>query len=139
MEMFCKDLRNQAMKIINYEKKEMIPLTNEETESYEKQKVCYICEKEFSTNKKYRKVRDHCHYTGKFRGAAHNICNLRYKIPKEIPVVFHNDSTYDYHFIIKQLAIEFKCEFKCLGENSEKYVTFSVPIKKEHDNGETII
>ena len=47
------------------------------------------------------KVRDHCHYTGKYREAAHNIFNLRYKIPKEIPVVFHNGSTYDYHFIIK--------------------------------------
>ena len=52
MEMFCKDLRNQTMKIIHYEKKEMIPLTNEETESYEKKKVCYICKKEFSTDKK---------------------------------------------------------------------------------------
>ena len=79
MEIFCKDLRNQAMKIINYEKKEMIPLTIEETESYKKQKVCYICKKEFSTDKndkKYRKVRDHCHLTEKFRGAAHNNCNL---------------------------------------------------------------
>ena len=61
----------------------MIPLTDEENKSYEKQKVCYTCEKEFSTdddneialNKKYQKVRDHCHYTGKFRGAAHDICN----------------------------------------------------------------
>ena len=52
--------------------------------------------------KLYRK--DHCHYTGKFRGAAHSICNLRYKTPKEIPVVFHNGSTYDYHFIINKLA-----------------------------------
>ena len=54
----------------------MIPLTNEENKSYKRQKVCYICKKEFSTdddNKKYHKVRDHCHYTGKFRGAAH-IC-----------------------------------------------------------------
>ena len=61
MEMFCKDLRNQAMKIINYEKKKMIPLTNEEKESHEKQKVCYICKKEFSTDKndkEYRKVRE---------------------------------------------------------------------------------
>ena len=65
-----------------------------------------------------------------FRGAAHNICNLRYKIPKEIPVVFHSGSTYDYHFIIKQLAKEYVGEFECLGENSEKYITFSVPIKK---------
>ena len=105
MEIFCKDLRNLTIKIISHEKKEMIPLTNEEKESYEKQEVCHICEKEFSNDKKYRKVRDHCHCTGKFRGAAHNDCNLRYKVPKEIPVVFHNGSTYDYHFIIKQLNL----------------------------------
>ena len=53
----------------------MIPLTNEEKESYENQKICYMCEKEFSTDKKYCKVRDHCYYTGKYRGAAHSICN----------------------------------------------------------------
>ena len=86
-----------------------------------------------------QKVKDHCHYTGKYKGAAHSICNLRYKIPKETHVVFHNGSTYDYHFIIKQLAKEFKGNFECLGENSEKYITFSVPIKKEHDYGKTII
>ena len=71
----------------------------------------------------------------KFRGAAHSICNLRYKVPKEIPVVIHNSSTYDYHFIIKQLAEEFEGQFECLGENTEKYITFSVPIKKEVANG----
>ena len=67
-------------------------------------------EKEFKLK---QKVKDHCHYKGKFRGAAHNICNLRYKIPKEIPVVFHNGSTYDYHFIIKQLVktIIYKLKF----------------------------
>ena len=146
MKIFCKDLRDQAMKIINYEKKEMIPLTDEEKESYENQDVCYICEKEFCTNKNnkkefksYCKVRDHCHYTGKYRGAAHSSCNLRYKIPKEIPVIFHNGSTYDYHFIIKELAKEFKGNFECIGENTEKYITLSVPIKKAHDNGKTTI
>ena len=64
--------------------------------------------------------------------AKNSECNLRYKVPKEIPVVFHNGSTYDYHFIIKQLAEEFEGEFKCLGENTEKYITFSVPPKKEN-------
>ena len=59
---------------------------------------------------------------------CHNICNLRHKIPKEIPIVFHNASTYDKHLIIKQLAKEFDGHFKCLGENTEKYITFSVPI-----------
>ena len=139
MERFCKDLRDQVMKIIDHEKKEIIPLTNEKKESYEKQKVCYICDKEFSNDKKYHKVRDHCHYTAKFRGAAHNNCNLRYKIPKKIAVVFHNGSTYDYHFIIKQLVKEFEGKFDCLGENIEKYITFSVPIYKKNDNDETMI
>ena len=66
-----------------------------------------------------QKVRDHCHYTGKYRGAAHSNCNLNYKIPKEIPVIFHNGSTYDYHFIIKQLARKFEGNFDRLGENTE--------------------
>ena len=127
MEIFCKYLRDQTMKIINYEKKKGIILTNKEKESYEKQKLCHICKKKFcyDNNEKnkfrlYQKVKDHCHYTRKFRAAAHNICNLRYKIPEEIPVVFHNGSTYDYHFIIKQLVKEFKGNFDCLGENTQK-------------------
>ena len=62
------------------------------------------------------------------------MCNLRYKIPKNIPVIFHNGSTYDYHFIIKELACEFEGNFECLEENTEKYITFSVPIKKKIDN-----
>ena len=52
----------------------------------------------------YIKVRDHCHYSGKYRGTAHKICNT----PREIPVIFHNGSSYDYHFIIKGLAEEFE-------------------------------
>ena len=82
--------------------------------------------------KLYKKVRDHCHFTWKFRVAAQSICNLRYKVPHEIPVKLHNVSKYDYHFIIKELAKEFKGEeFECLGENSEKYISFSVPVKKK--------
>ena len=141
MKNFCLDLREHATKIINYEKKEMIPLTNKEKKMHNKQKVCCICEKRFSTDdgkKKYFKVKDHCHYTGEYRGAAHGICNLKYKIPKEIPVVFHNSSAYYYHLIIKELAEEFEGQFECLGENTEKYITFSVPIKKQLYNGKTI-
>ena len=132
---FSKDLREHASKIINCEKKKIIPLTKEEKIDYNDQKVCYICKKGFDTiDKKHHKVRDHCHYRGKYRGAAHNICNLRYKVPKEIPVVFHNGSTYDYHFIIKELVEEFEGNFDCLDKNTEKYITFSVPLKKKIEN-----
>ena len=81
----------------------MIPPNDEENKSYEKQKVCYICKKGFSAadddddNKKHHKVRDHCHYTGNYKGTAHDICNIRYKTPKDISILFHNGSTYDYY------------------------------------------
>ena len=142
MKKFRKDLREHATKIINYEKKEIMPLTKKEEKKHNKQEVCYICRKEFNTDdsdKKYHKVKDHFHYTGKYRGAAHDIYNLRYKIPKEIPVVFHNGSTYDYHFIIKNLAEKFEGKFEYLGENTEKYITFSVPIKKEITKKDKIV
>ena len=131
------------MKIINYEKKEMIPLTYEENKCYKEQETCHICEeklcmdKDDENYKNKRKVKDHCHYTGKFRGAAHSKCNLNYKVPKDIPIIIHNAS-YDTHFIINQLAEEFKGELNCIGENMEKYITFSVPIKKECDDNKTI-
>ena len=74
MKNFCLVLREHATKIINYENKGMIALTKKEEKKHNKQKVCHICKKRFSTddnNKKYHKVKDHCHYTGKYRGAAH--------------------------------------------------------------------
>ena len=89
--------------------------------------------------KLYQKVRDHCHYTGKLRGPPHSICILRYKVQLEIPVTIHNGSKYDYHLIIKELAEEFKGQFECLGVNTEKYITFSVPIKKENYDANKII
>ena len=73
----------------------MVLLTDKENKPYEKQKLCYICKKEFSTDendknafKLYHKVRDHCHYTGKFRGAAHNSCNLNAKHQKKFQWYF---------------------------------------------------
>ena len=87
-------------------------MTKEQQESYENAKVCYICKEKFENkhlkHKKYCKVRDHYHYTGKYRGAAHGIYNLKYIIPTKIPIVFHNGSNYGYHFVIKGLAEEFK-------------------------------
>ena len=130
MKRFCKDLKDHATKIIDFKKKIMTPLTKEEEDNYNKENICYICKKDFNNDK----VRDHYYFTGKYRRAAHNTCNLRCKIPKNIPVIFHNGSTYDYYFIIKELASEFEGNFECLGENTEKYITFSVPIKKRIEN-----
>ena len=141
IESFCQKLKEIGTEIINYEEKEMMPLTDEEIKSYERQKACRICKGGFCYDKNkekecklYQKVRDHCHYTRKFRGAAHSVCNLCYKVPKKSPIVIHNRSTYDDHFIIKQLKDKFKGNFECLGENTEKYITFLVPIKKEVTN-----
>ena len=108
MKKLCEKIKDQAMKIVSYEEKEMIPLTDEETKFYEKQKVHHICKEQFSTDKNtfklYHKIRDQCHYSRKFRGVALNICNLRYKVPKKIPVVRNNGSTYDYHLIIRRIT-----------------------------------
>ena len=139
----CKKLKEHTMKIINYEEKEMIKLTVEENRFYKEQEVCHVCKKKFCMDehydnyKNYKKVKGHCHYTGKFRGAAHSNCNLNYKVPKNILIVIHNAS-YDPHFIINQLAEEFKGELNCIGENMEKYITFSAPIKKKCDDGKTV-
>ena len=132
---FCEFLREQAMKIINFKKKKMKLLAIEQKKSYQNSKVCYICWENFedkhATGKKYPNIRGHYHYTTEYRGAAHIICNLKYSVPTEIPLVFHNGSNYDYDFIIKELLEEFGKQFNCLGENTEKYITFSVPIEKK--------
>ena len=131
------------MKITNYEKKETIPTTYEENKSFKEQETCHICKGKFCMDKNdenyknRKKVKDHCHCTGKFRGAAHNKCNLNYKFPKDIPIIIHNAS-YDTHFRTYQLAEEFKDKLNCIGENMEKYITFSATIKKKCDDGKTI-
>ena len=86
----------------------MILLTNEEYESYLNQTNSHICKKKFkykyANDEEYRRIRDRCHYTGKYRGAAHDTCNLKFSIPEEILVVFQNGSNYDYYFILRDLA-----------------------------------
>ena len=121
----------------------MMPLTKEEKKSYKKQEACHICQKEFCYDKNDgtyingSKVKNHCHYTGKFREAAHSKCNLNYEVPKDIPLIIHNAS-YDTHFIINHLAKKFKGELNCIGESMGKYITFSVPIKVNCDDCKTI-
>ena len=110
-------------------------LTKEQHESYKNAKIYHICKEKFENryfkDKKYRKIRDHCHYTGQYRGAAHSLFNLDYSVPNKIPIVSNNGPNYEYYFVIKELAEEFKNQFTCLGENSEKYISFTVPIEGE--------
>ena len=137
MEHFTKTLGNIFIKYMNFEQKPMIPLSDDEKTQHDNVKVCFFCKEEFCIDKKsrdyknYCKFRDHCHFTGKYRGAAHSICNLKYKVPKFVLVLFHNGSTYDNHLIIKQLAEDFNGYFSCIGENTEKYVSFSITFIKE--------
>ena len=77
--------------------------------------------KKFAKDKNYRNVRVHCHFTGKYTDATHITYNLRFNVPNEIPVVFHNGSNYDYYSIIKELANYLEEQFECLGENTKKH------------------
>ena len=90
MKRFCKDLKDHATRIVDFERKFITPLTKDEEDSYDKKNTCHICMKDLDSDK----VKDYCYFTGKYRGAAHNTCNLKYKIPKNISVIFHNGSTY---------------------------------------------
>ena len=85
--------------------------------SYENQNVCYICKKKLVliTATKLHSI---------FITATHDICNLRHKTPKEMPIIFCNSSTYNYHFIIKQLAKECDAQLKCFGENVKNILLF---------------
>ena len=94
-----------------------IRLNKEEQKSFDKAVVCHICSKELKEDK----VRDHCHFTGKYRGAAHNSCNLRCRKPRVLPVIFHNLQGYDAHLFIKQLAT-LPGELNCIPSTEEKYI-----------------
>ena len=106
----------------------MIELTDALKREHRAAKRCHIWLKEFN-DPRNRKVRDHCHYTGLYRGAGHNNCNLKYWIPDQIPIVFHNLSGYDAHLFIKKLGKRFNEDYiGVLAENKEKYISFNVTI-----------
>ena len=95
---------------------------------YKASEKSHICLKEFN-DPKNKKVRDHCHYTGLYRGAAHNDCNLKNKILGHISIVFYNLSGYDAHLFIKELGRRFnKNNFGVIAENRENYISFNVKI-----------
>ena len=137
VDIFIKWIENDARAIANIPEKGM-NLTEEEEKQFNEATKCWICKGEYDdTADKNKKVRDHCHYTGRFRGAAHKNCNLKYKKPNCVPVFFHNLSGYDSHLFIKKLGSSDKKEkIKCIPSNEEKYISFSKTIKtgKQYTN-----
>ena len=120
MDIFVKWIEQDVKEIANIPKVDMV-FREEECELFNKETKCWIC-KEDLTNED--KVRDHCHYTGRYRGAAHNSCNLKYKKPEFIPVVFHYLSGYDSHLFIKNLGFT-TGNIDCIPVNEEKYISFT--------------
>ena len=107
-----------------YRRPRKLFLTKEEQESFNNAKLCYICNKVLEKDR----VRDHCHFTGQYRGAAHNKCNLKCRKPRVLPVIFHNLQGYDSHLFIKQLATV-PGRLECIPSTEEKYISFSKHIK----------
>ncbi|XP_051156391.1 uncharacterized protein LOC127278634 [Leptopilina boulardi] len=110
----------------------MEPLTKQQNQEFQLSTICHICEKIFTAND--IKHRDHCHFTGKFRGAAHRNCNVNYKDSYVIPVVFHNLSGYDCHFFIRALATNFEGQINLLPVNKEKYIAFTKKVAETKIN-----
>ena len=90
---------------------------------------CYVCKGKFGC-KGYKKVRDHCHLTGRYRGAAHSVCNLKIRRPNYIPIVFHNLEGYDSHVFVKSLGIT-EGSIDCIPKTDEKYISFSKSLLME--------
>ena len=100
-----------------------------ELERFHEETRCWIChEKLTKDDVKNYKVRDHCHFTGRYRGAAHKICNLKYRKPNFTPVVFHNLSGYDIHLFVKHLSFS-EGNIDCIPNNEEKYISFTKRIQ----------
>ncbi|XP_031355178.1 uncharacterized protein LOC116179519 [Photinus pyralis] len=102
---------------------QMEPLNDLQMLGYNASTYCHICEGPILPPQV--KVRDHCHFTGRFRGSAHQACNLRYKAPHMIPIFFHNFSRYDSHFIIKDIAQAIPGRVTLLPKNKERYISFT--------------
>ena len=125
-EIFVSKLAKVTDKIYNdfYLRPKPLKLTKEEQVSFYKAEICHIC----NTLLLNDKVRDHCHFTGQYRGAAHNSCNLQCRKPMILPVIFHNLQGYDAHLFIKQLS-GLPGELNCIPSTEEKYISFSKRVK----------
>ena len=126
VEKFCEKIISETKRLYrSYPEVPMSQLTKSQLKKHKTAKICHICFKEFNDK---GKVRDHCHYTGIYRGAAHFGCNLRYKIPNYIPVVFHNLAGYNAHLFIRELA-KYTKDIGVIAKNVEDYISFSITVE----------
>ena len=124
IDVFIKWLEDDVKFLANIKEKKMV-FTKEDEKQFNTASDCWICGEELGNDR----VRDHCHYTGCYRGAAHNTCNLKYRKPESVPVFFHNLTGYDSHLFIKKLGSSNKKEtIECIPNNEEKYITFTKTI-----------
>ena len=123
MQNFVEWLENDVKEIANIPEKKMI-FKKQEQQQYEKETKCWICKGELNNDR----VTDHCHFTGRYRGAAHNSCNLKYRKPDFTPVVFHKLSGYDSHLFIKNLVFT-AGNIDCIPNNEERYISFTKNIE----------
>ena len=128
---FVEMLEEDIREITNVPDKKMI-FGKEEKERFDKETKCWICKEKFTKDdddkNKKKKVRDHCHFTGRYRGAAHSLCNLKYRKPNFTPVVFHNLSGYESHLFIKNLGFS-EGNIYCIPNNEERYISFTKKIQ----------
>ena len=115
--------------------KKKLKWTKKDKRAYKAAIHCHICEGELLDDK----VADHCHLTGRYRGAAHNKCNLEYRITKFFPVIFHYLAGYDAHLFVKNLGVT-EGKINCIPKNEENYISFTKEIKVDtfEPNGKTI-
>ena len=127
---FCDHVIGEARRLYHaFPEKPKEPLTKKQLKKYEKASRCYISFKSF--NGENPKVRDHCHYTGSYRGPAHMKCNLMHKISPYIPIVFHNLSGCDAHLFMKELAALTEGTIGIIAKNKEDYISFSIKVEAE--------
>ncbi|CAH0562961.1 unnamed protein product [Brassicogethes aeneus] len=132
------EFKEIAMKFKNIPEKQIDPLTNFEKELFKNATHCHICEETFKPNEE--KVKDHFHLASgcndinsektNYRGPAHSLCNLQFKRIKTIPIIFHNLSNYDSHFLIKELLNQYEGHLSILPSTKEKYISFSKFVKE---------
>ena len=126
IETFCNYIKGEARRLYHmFPELPMDLLTKKQGKKYKQSTKCHICYTPFTLRDP--KVKDHCHYTGLYRGPAHSLCNLRYKIPSYIPVVFHNLSGYDAYLFIRELGAH-TSDMEVITKNKEDYISFSIKV-----------